>query len=247
MSDEKCRPTDEDGLEPPVLRINEVRRVHFQGEAPEFLWNNKDKPSDNDRLKYAAFLREVATFMSSETLGGLVAMDANFMERVDKSVLAACVAGVFGDESLLRYLVREHREDWERGTGTVPVYTAFIIRLLQKWVPEIIAEFPSSHHENVLALFGGGGIFALTEWFRVGLLWLAWIIQTSITPRPLTQLQKRILEALDSRTLKEVALAAAACPGGSKNRRMLRRRGGLLELMDLGVVKHMSGVGYYRL
>jgi len=58
-----------------------------------------------------------------------------------------------------------------------------------------------------------------------------------------TMLQAKILEALKGRALMTDPLAAIVC-GGESTR--LYRPGGIKELMDVGLVDHKEGRGYYR-
>jgi hypothetical protein len=59
----------------------------------------------------------------------------------------------------------------------------------------------------------------------------------------MTPLQTRIYEAIDGVALKRNGLAQKACSGeGSR----LYKRGGIKELMAVGLVKNMPGLGYYR-
>jgi hypothetical protein len=58
-----------------------------------------------------------------------------------------------------------------------------------------------------------------------------------------TPFQRKIFDALDGRALKKQALANEVC---SREGTRLYRKGGIKEMIEVGLVAHQNGVGYYR-
>ncbi len=213
-----------------------------------------DVPTRGFKDSVANTIGLLASLIKQESYSGLgpVRIGVDILEEISEFLEHAIQKGALGDSPLLRSTLKQ----WQDGLTVLNAEghplrkMSLLVNLLHGWLrrvaPQAFSEaMPSS---TCLTSDEDGKILIDAEtshWIAAGLHVMSTVIRDIFNPQDPSQVQRDILLALDGRTMKARELAKEVF-GRASNTNMLYRKRGIDELIDHGLVKLSSNVGYYR-